>query len=423
MRWTVFGVAAVLLATIASAQSAPRTASLHLFPSSISDDYSIPEVSASQVHKLLSYHLSIPGEKLDGAHWAHPEAWRWIDEKSRPSAKDLFGASEQDLRKAIIVLRADDADLIPKHLAQTHKISQPHDKENWDALFNVYAERLGGLTGSLIHAASRAAEELSDWATGSNEEDRAERTFQDVLRESATSLDNGDASFELLRFDTALEGISQQSGDASDDLDAARSQIKEQIETLFSSARSTDSRHSIALLLIPASEQEEGLAKRQVQDPLAPFGITKRADRWTDGQGSWSEASSSGSEALWSLSDSLKNSSKPPKESDYVGKCFSSESDLNKATADCSGRGKAVLSTKGARRCYVCQCSKTKEKGSSTSWAGEACQKVDLSTSFTLLATTTVGLLATIFMSISFLVKEGNRELPSVLTGLSGAKH
>lgn len=61
-------------------------------------------------------------------------------------------------------------------------------------------------------------------------------------------------------------------------------------------------------------------------------------------------------------------------------RCFESLSQLNNLTATCLGRGKGVkgLSTRG-KDCWVCSCSPTTENGKRISWAGEGCEKQDLS--------------------------------------------
>jgi hypothetical protein len=118
--------------------------------------------------------------------------------------------------------------------------------------------------------------------------------------------------------------------------------------------------------------------------------------------------------------DSLKNSSKAPKEADFIGKCFTESDDLLSATANCSGHGKAVQSSKGGRQCYRCTCQQTKGQGGKVNfWAGAACQKQDISKPFVLLLVTTIGLIFVIMGSVLYLFSEGQQELPSVLAGIS----
>jgi hypothetical protein len=120
------------------------------------------------------------------------------------------------------------------------------------------------------------------------------------------------------------------------------------------------------------------------------------------------------------LSASLKNSTKAPKEVDFIGKCFLKADDLAKATLNCSGHGNATQTSVGGRKCFRCKCQQTKGKGGNTiDWAGAACQKQDISKPFVLLLTTTVGLLFVILGSVYYLFYEGQKELPSVLAGIS----
>lgn len=61
-------------------------------------------------------------------------------------------------------------------------------------------------------------------------------------------------------------------------------------------------------------------------------------------------------------------------------RCFESEAQLKNLTANCLGRGVGVqgLSTRTGE-CWVCSCGKTNEGGKVKSWAGEGCEKEDLS--------------------------------------------
>lgn len=61
-------------------------------------------------------------------------------------------------------------------------------------------------------------------------------------------------------------------------------------------------------------------------------------------------------------------------------RCFESEEQLMNLTASCLGRGSAVmgLSTRKGD-CWVCSCGKTTVDGKTKSWAGEGCEKEDLS--------------------------------------------
>lgn len=65
-------------------------------------------------------------------------------------------------------------------------------------------------------------------------------------------------------------------------------------------------------------------------------------------------------------------------------KCFKSLEDLNNQTAECLGHGQGVrgISVKqGQDECWVCKCGSTvdEETGKKTNWAGEGCEKKDLS--------------------------------------------
>ncbi|CAG7854800.1 SubName: Full=Uncharacterized protein {ECO:0000313/EMBL:CCA68685.1} [Serendipita indica DSM 11827] len=106
-------------------------------------------------------------------------------------------------------------------------------------------------------------------------------------------------------------------------------------------------------------------------------------------------------------------------------KCYTSASACKKGTTECSGRGQCVPIRKGARECYICQCAVTKDSKNRTEyWSGAACDTKDVSTSFTLIAGTSVAIVLIIIFAIRLLFNVGSQELPNVLTGgVVHAKH
>lgn len=102
--------------------------------------------------------------------------------------------------------------------------------------------------------------------------------------------------------------------------------------------------------------------------------------------------------------------------------CFASLIELNNQTASCLGHGAGVkgITTRGIE-CWVCQCTKTvDESGRTTKWAGEGCEKADLSGDFTLLFFSGAGLILVLAFSVGVLYKVGNVELPGTLSSVGG---
>ncbi|KAJ2917734.1 hypothetical protein MD484_g2619, partial [Candolleomyces efflorescens] len=102
-----------------------------------------------------------------------------------------------------------------------------------------------------------------------------------------------------------------------------------------------------------------------------------------------------------------------------ISTCFTTTDACQNNTNSCSGRGKCVEASKGGRSCFVCACGVT-TKGDgptleTTKWAGESCERQDVSSSFVLLAGTVLVLLIIIFGSISLLYSVGDQALPSIL--------
>lgn len=102
-----------------------------------------------------------------------------------------------------------------------------------------------------------------------------------------------------------------------------------------------------------------------------------------------------------------------------ISTCFTSKESCTNSTSFCNGHGSCVSASKAGRTCFVCTCESTKvNDGKKTiRWAGDACEKQDISDSFTLLAGTVIGLILLIGGSVALLSGIGSEELPSTLTG------
>ncbi|GAA6005796.1 hypothetical protein JCM10207_007234 [Rhodosporidiobolus poonsookiae] len=108
-------------------------------------------------------------------------------------------------------------------------------------------------------------------------------------------------------------------------------------------------------------------------------------------------------------------------------RCFASLDELNNATASCLSRGQGVrgITTRGEEDCWVCQCAPTTEEleGGGVRrrwWGGEGCEKEDLSGSFTLLALSSLALVAALALSVALLYGVGSAPLPGTLGAVGG---
>ncbi|KAF8608724.1 hypothetical protein BDV93DRAFT_602628 [Ceratobasidium sp. AG-I] len=110
-----------------------------------------------------------------------------------------------------------------------------------------------------------------------------------------------------------------------------------------------------------------------------------------------------------------------------VYSCFKDASTCGNATSGCSGRGSCVSVLRAGKTCFTCRCSATKSKDgmSTTFWAGERCERQDVSTSFVLLTGTVLGIIFVAFGSVALLYGIGDEKLPGTLTGgaVNGPKH
>lgn len=210
------------------------------------------------------------------------------------------------------------------------------------------------------------------------------------------------SKYQVLRFD-GLDEIKSAYGQKSDHYEKAKQIIRSILEAVI---EKTDKAKHQKLAFVVLPKQEDALVPRSV-DLLSPFRSSLSLTPFMTTR---------------DVSSTLakNDTSKAPIESNFIGKCFSSEKDLNKATLNCSSHGKAIQSSKGGKKCYRCKCQQTKGKGGNNiAWAGAACQKQDISKPFVLLLSTTVGLALVILGSVYYLFYEGEQELPSVLAGIS----
>ncbi|KAI0088152.1 hypothetical protein BDY19DRAFT_994554 [Irpex rosettiformis] len=101
-----------------------------------------------------------------------------------------------------------------------------------------------------------------------------------------------------------------------------------------------------------------------------------------------------------------------------VSTCFETAGVCGNQTDSCSGHGECVSASKAGRTCFVCACAaSTNEKGQKEEWAGEACERKDVSGPFVLLTGTTIGLILLVAGSVALLGAIGSTPLPSTLTG------
>ncbi|EKM54738.1 uncharacterized protein PHACADRAFT_258774 [Phanerochaete carnosa HHB-10118-sp] len=107
-----------------------------------------------------------------------------------------------------------------------------------------------------------------------------------------------------------------------------------------------------------------------------------------------------------------------------VSTCFQTSDACANSTDSCSGHGECAAATKLGRTCYICACAATvNEKGLTEEWAGEACERKDISGPFVLLGGTVIALILLVGGSIGLLTAVGSQELPSTLTGAVAGGH
>lgn len=415
-----------LSTAVVSAQTyANAEAQLYLHPSQSSENGLESQLTAPAFDEILSKHLGV---------------------------EDAISQLKDDVKQRTVILFSgmDDIDLasiIPSKLKNSQSVSSPPHISSFEALINDYGQRIFDAQTPTIAAAEKivnffenaagemesALESASNWVFGTAQNaaglgkkmidetdfaiDDVSRPFYQSLRNLVAYLDTigsqeddvSQSAYQALRFD-GLQDIKASYGEESQQYQRAVQSLKDILKAAVDKAEAVHTKRpqALALVFVPRSEEDAAtLVKRG--EPLTPFRGTIAHTPFLATRDLEEEVSN-----VVRQSPLAKSSDIPP-ESQLSGQCFTSEDDLNKATNKCSGRGKAIQSSKGGRKCYRCQCEKTNGK----EWAGSACQRPDISKPFALLAVTTIGLILVAFWSILYLFNEGQQELPSVLAGIS----
>jgi len=105
----------------------------------------------------------------------------------------------------------------------------------------------------------------------------------------------------------------------------------------------------------------------------------------------------------------------PPVDSDAL--CFTSVEVCSNSTDSCSGHGTCAQAIRAGRTCFACVCEATKDSNGQTQyWAGNKCERKDISGPFVLITGTVITLLLIVVGSVALLSGVGSQPLPSVLT-------
>ena len=102
-----------------------------------------------------------------------------------------------------------------------------------------------------------------------------------------------------------------------------------------------------------------------------------------------------------------------------ISECFSTADRCMETTLNCSGHGSCGnrYAEGDEHACFACACLATIDDatGSVTHWAGRACQKIDVSGPFWLLAGITILIIGAISMAVGMLFAVGEEKLPGVI--------
>ena len=98
----------------------------------------------------------------------------------------------------------------------------------------------------------------------------------------------------------------------------------------------------------------------------------------------------------------------------YAGVCFTSRNACVSGTANCSDHGRCMQVGLSAN-CWTCSCNATLSNGLTTTWAGGACEKQDISTEFHLFFWSSLVLIGLVTAAIGMLYSASQVDMGSVL--------
>ena len=249
------------------------------------------------------------------------------------------------------LLLTEQTGIIPRGLKPTFDLSSP-SVDSLAPLVRGYIRRAAQVyntvasTDSLSVINSHQAARLLDIFSAPTEANQAFLTSASALVDYLDSL-NGQVSSESLadKFGAfelnGLKALAEQYGETSE-------QYKTAVDLLRAILESTLSRPDLHLAIITyptSSSDNTAFYKRQVDQPQSPLPIPHPA------------------EPIGSVST-----------------CFESAAVCGNQTDSCSGHGECVSASKAGKTCFVCACAaSTNEKGQKEEWAGEACERKDVS--------------------------------------------
>ncbi|SNX84677.1 uncharacterized protein MEPE_03386 [Melanopsichium pennsylvanicum] len=426
------------LAAIAAAGSVSAKTSLYLSPA---HNLAAPiGINAEEAHRILSHHIKIVAADSDGSPiWAHVLNQAKADDvqvDQRAMVERLFdGHQDEENRLLVLMHGTAHNDLIPNGIQATHTINSAPSSKSFDALFDSYLSSLSytlkssesalsHLTGAFVDGFSASVE----WLTSKSEVTAARWSKEAAsfkspafvkLEEELRSVEallaklesdkQEDLSMQPLRF-SGLQNVESRYGADSEEFAKAKEMVRcavEQATKVFQARSQEHGRPASVAFVITDDAEASHLIKRSSSDLLRPF--FKRASTVIRPNNTTTNSN-----------NNLASSKPKPLPKNLARTCFTSASDLEKATNSCSGHGKAVKTSRGGKPCYRCQCQATEvRKGKKVYWAGAACEKKDVSTEFILLASSVVLLVLISMGSVYFLYAQGSEELPGTLASVT----
>ncbi|KAG8948161.1 hypothetical protein FRC04_009960 [Tulasnella sp. 424] len=385
----------IILFTLITSTLAAQEAQVYFLPPNPTQHHQAPALNPTEANTLISHHLGLDvyenlPDQVEG--WWH-KVTGWVYGNVVTSG---VGQGQQD--SVLIVIQSDHPeDFIPSDMKQSFIIPDAPSASMFTDLIHAYTERASHLFDSVFSSLSPFLASIK--------ETPAYKQLLDIFDLAGEGAKHFVEEFGRLVewVDEEIEGKSKATSSPDEDKFSAF-EVKGLAELEKAQGRESE-QYITAAKSMQAVLSNPNLQNRQVAIVVVPPETSRRQKRAPQSAADSSLLTASNNKVVFSTST-----------------CFKSNETCTDKTSGCSGHGSCNPVTIAGKTCYTCSCAVTKnDKGRRQWWAGQACERLDMSTPFTLLAGTALALIVLVVFSVGLLQAVGSEQLPNTLTAAASA--
>ncbi|KAG8983669.1 hypothetical protein FRB90_005843 [Tulasnella sp. 427] len=384
----------IILFTLITSSLAAQEAQVYFLPPNPVQHHQAPALNPTEANTLISHHLGLDvhesfPDQVEG--WWH-KVTGWVYGNVMTNG---VGQGSQD--SVLIVIQSDHPeDFIPSDMKQSFTIPDAPSASMFTDLIHAYTERASHIFDSVFSSLSPFLASIK--------ETPAYKQLLDIFDLAGDAASHFVEEFGRLVewVDEEIEGKAKATSSDEDKFSAFEVKGLAEVEK-------EHGRHSEQYLTAAKSVQavlsNPNLQRSKVAIVVVPPEAPRRHKRAPQSSAASSLLTASNNKVVFSTST-----------------CFKSNDTCTEKTNSCSGHGSCSGVTIAGKTCYTCSCSITKnDKGRKQWWAGQACERLDMSTPFALLAGTTLALIVLVVFSVGLLQAVGSEQLPNTLTAAASA--